>query len=360
MRTKRTSLQASYRAASVWFSATRRYKTSVSNIIAAIMFVAALCGAGGPALAEVSEVRLARQYGIAHLQLIIMEDLRLVEKHAKGLGLGDLKVTWQQFSNGPAMNEALISRNLDFASGGLTSLIVLWDKSKGAYVGLSPLSSMPAVMITRNPAIKSIRDFTANDRIALPAVGVSMQAIILQMYAEREFGKGEQTKLDSLTVSLPHPDAMATLLAGGSEITSHFTAAPYYYQEEQNPTLHRVLNSNDLLGGPATYSVVWASKKFMADNPKVTRAVLEAAEEATQLIKDNPRGMGELYIKAESPKLDPALAEKILRDPDNVFTTTPQHVMTYVDFMTRTGRVRNKAASWKDLFSPPIHDKPGS
>jgi NitT/TauT family transport system substrate-binding protein len=308
--------------------------------------------------AEVSELRLARQYGISHLAMAIMDQLQLVQRQAEKAGLKDLKVTWSRFSDGPGMNEALLSGNLDIANGGLTALIVLWDKSKGAYVGLSALSSMPAVLMTRDPNIKSVKDFKETDRIAVVS-RVSMQAIILRMLAAEAYGKDQFAKLDQLTVPLPHPDAMAALLSGRSEITAHFTAAPYYQQEEA-AGLHRVLGSYAILGGPATYSVTWASKKFIEQNPKTVQAVLAAIEEATEIIKSDPKRAAETYLKAENSSLSVEAVEDIIKDPENVFTTTPQNVMKFVTFMTETGSVKSPANSWKDLFTSLIADKPGS
>jgi NitT/TauT family transport system substrate-binding protein len=233
----------------------RRAKTYIRVFVVQALILVALVLLPRTATAEVSELRLARQYGISHLAMALMDQLQLVQHQAEKAGLKDLKVTWSRFSDGPGMNEALLSGNLDIANGGLTALIVLWDKSKGAYVGLSALSSMPAVMMTRDPSINSVKDFKESDRIALVS-RVSMQAIILRMLVADAYGKDQFAKLDHLTVPLPHPDAMGALLSGKSEIDAHFTAAPYY-QQETTAGLHRALSSYGILGGPATYSVVW-------------------------------------------------------------------------------------------------------
>jgi NitT/TauT family transport system substrate-binding protein len=310
------------------------------------------------ARAEVSEIRLARQYGISHLAMALMDQLQLVQHQAEKAGLKNLKVTWSRFSDGPGMNEALLSGNLDIANGGLTALIVLWDKSRGAYVGLSALSSMPAVMVTHDPNINSVRDFKDSDRIAVVS-RVSMQAIILRMLAAQAYGKDQYARLDPLTVVMPHPDAMAALLSGHNEITAHFTAAPYY-QQETAAGLHRALGSYGILGGPATYSVVWTSKKFIEQNPKTTQVVLAAIQEATDIIKNDPRRAAEAYLKAEDSSLSIDAVEAMIKDPENVFTMTPQHVMKFVDFMSQTGTVKSPASSWKDLFTSLIADKSGS
>jgi NitT/TauT family transport system substrate-binding protein len=333
----------------------RRLQLAVAVSLAILALPAC---ASAPARAEAGEVRLARQYGIPHLAMAIMDQLQLVQKQARKAGLEDLKVSWQRFSDGPGMNEALISGNLDIANGGLTALIVLWDKSRGAYVGLSALSSMPAVLMTRDPGIKSVKDFKDTDRIALVS-RVSIQAIILRMLAAQAFGADHFAQLDHLTVPLPHPDAVGAMLSGRTEITAHFTAAPYY-QQETAAGLHRALDSYPLLGGPATYSVVWASKKFIEHNPKITRAVLAAIDEATEIINSDPRRAAAAIIKADHSSMDVAQVEHMIEDSDNVFTTTPQNVMKFVKFMTDTGTVTQPAHSWKDLFSALIATRPGS
>jgi NitT/TauT family transport system substrate-binding protein len=330
--------------------------TSGALLFSVILTAAGFCAQ--EARAEVNEIRLARQYGISHLAMALMDQLQLVQHQAEKAGLKGLKVTWSRFSDGPGMNEALLSGNLDIANGGLTALIVLWDKSRGAYVGLSALSSMPAVMMTRDPNINSVKDFKDSDRIAVVS-RVSMQAIILRMLAADAYGKDQYAKLDPLTIVMPHPDAMAALLSGHNEITAHFTAAPYY-QQETTAGAHRALDSYRILGGPATYSVVWTSKKFIEQNPKTTQVVLAAIQEATDIIKNDPKRAAEAYLKAEDSSLSVDAVETIIKDPENVFTMTPQHVMKFVDFMTQTGTVKSPASSWKDLFTSLIADKPGS
>ena len=57
---------------------------------------------------------------------------------------------------------------------------------------------LPLQLNTRSAGIKSLRDLTDKDKIALPAVKVSMQAIILQMAAAQTFGEANYAKLDAL------------------------------------------------------------------------------------------------------------------------------------------------------------------
>ncbi len=82
--------------------------------------------------------------------------------------------------------------------------------------------------------LKSLADFGDGDKIALPDVGISYQALMLQMACEQTFGEGQANRLDRLTVSMAHPDGAAALMAGRTEITAHFTSPPYSFQEVQS------------------------------------------------------------------------------------------------------------------------------
>src|SRR5262245_7556840 len=130
-------------------------------------------------LAEVSEISVAQQFGVAYLPLMVMRRERLIEKQAERAGAAPLKVTWKTFGSGADMNVALISRTLDFASGGVAPVLQVWDRTKSnlAIKGVGALGSLPLYLNTINAKIRTIKDFTSGDRIALPAVKVSIQAL---------------------------------------------------------------------------------------------------------------------------------------------------------------------------------------
>lgn len=59
--------------------------------------------------AEVNEVRAAQQFGLSYLALMpmeVIEDQKLVEKHAKECGLSYLKAKWVRVAGSAAMNAA--------------------------------------------------------------------------------------------------------------------------------------------------------------------------------------------------------------------------------------------------------------
>ncbi|TAM88320.1 MAG: ABC transporter substrate-binding protein [Candidimonas sp.] len=327
-------------------------------LVSAALFAAASTNA----FAELKEVRIAQQYGISYLPLIVMQEQHLLQKNAKAAGLGDIDVKWAKFAGGNVMNDAILSGDLQFASGGVGPFVTIWAKTVNNYrvKGVTAMNSMPLLLTTRNPNVKTIKDFTKKDRIALPAVRVSIQAITLQMAALKAFGPGQQNKLDSLTVTLSHPDGMAALLSGKGEIDAHFTSPPYQYIELARPGIHTVLNSYDVTGGPHTFNVVWATTKFEQENPKTYAAFVKSFDDAVDFINNHKDEAVKIYIDATKSKESPEFLKKILDDPEVKFTTTPQNVMKYADFMYETKFVKTHPASWKDMFFPNMHDKQGS
>jgi len=312
--------------------------------------------------AEMSEIHVSRQYGISYLPLMIMEDQKLIEKHAKAAGI-DVKVEWSKFASGAVMNDALLSGNLQFASGGVGPFTTLWAKTRGNLdvKAVGAINSMPLFLVTNNPKVKTVKDFTDQDKIALPAVKVSIQAVTLQMAAEKAFGPGQQYKLDPLTVSMSHPDAETALLSRKSEVTAHLGSPPFQYQELKEPGMHKVFSSYDVLGGPATFNVVWTTTKFHDENPKVYAAFVAALDDATAQINRDKRAAAQTYLRISKDKrdsLDDIL--KMLNDPEIKYTTTPNNTMKYVDFMYKIGSIKAKPDSWKDMYFPNAHKLPGS
>jgi NitT/TauT family transport system substrate-binding protein len=336
-------------------SAAMRRSLAGACIASALMVVSA------PVRAEMPEINVAQQYGISYLPLMLMEEKKLIEKHAKAAGV-DVKVGWAKFAGGNVMNDALLSGSLQFASGGVGPLVTLWARTRGNLDvrGVGALNSMPLHLVTRNPNVKTLADFGPSDRIALPAVKVSVQAVLLQMGAEQTFGAGQQNRLDSLTVTMSHPDAMQALLSGQSEIDAHFGSPPFQYQEMARSGMHVVLNSYDVLGGPATFNVVWTTAKFKNENPKLYDAFVMALDEATAEINRDKRAAAEAYLRISKDRDSVDNILKMMNDPNIVYTTTPQNIMKFAEFMAKTGAIKVKPESWRDFFFPNVHSLPGS
>lgn len=312
--------------------------------------------------AEVKEVRAAKQYGLGYLQLVLMENQKLVEKHAKAAGLGDITVSWSTFRSSDVMNDALISGSVDFVSLGVPGLATIWAKTRGNIDvrGASGLNAAPLLLLTRDPKIQSIKDFTEKDRIALPAVKVSNQAIILQMAAAQAFGEANWQKLDPLTVSMAHPDSLNALLSGSSEITSYFSSPPFQYRALARDGIHKVLKSYDVVGGKMSFNAIATTNKFRQQNPKTYEAYLAALKEATDIINRDKRAAAEAYLRITGDKTPIDEFMVMMNDPDIEFTMQPLNMLKLVDFMHKTGAIKVKPNTWEDLFFENAHGMGGS
>lgn len=307
------------------------------------------------ARAETHELRVAKQFGSAYMQFFIMQDQKMIEKHAKAAGLGDVSVEWATFRSSDVMNDALISGSVDFVCLGIPGIITVWSKTKGSPIevrGATGFNVSPLMLLVRDPAIKSLKDFKEGQKIALPAIKVSMQAIILQMAAAKEFGIDRFNALDHLTVSMAHPDATAVMLSGTSEVVANFSSSPFQYRQLKSPNIRRLLTSTDYFTGGLSFNVIAATAKFRKDNPKLYGAFLSALKEATEFINADKRRAAEIYLKASGDKMPVDELAEILNDPAIRYTTRLEGIGSFVDFMAKTGTLKAPPADWRDMFYP--------
>jgi NitT/TauT family transport system substrate-binding protein len=219
---------------------------------------------------------------------------------------------------------------------------------------------MPCLLITRDPNVKTIKDFTNKDRIALAGAGSSVQTIYLQMAVAKEYGIENYKKLNPLMVKLTHPEGLRALLSGQGEITAQFTSPPFQNIALQNPNIHTVLNSYDVMGGANTFLMVWATDKFRRENPKTYKAVLEAMKEATDAINADKKRAAEIYSQEGGGKEKVDFLLKIMNDPQMHYTMAPERIQPYAQFMHKVGILKHDPKSWTDLFFPEVHNLPGS
>lgn len=323
----------------------------------AAVIAALLCAVGLPAkaYAEADTLRLAQQFGLGYMQFPVMQDQKLIEKHAKAAGLGDIKIQWATFRSSDVMNDALISGSVDFVCLGIPGIITIWSKTKGTPIevkGATGFNVSPLMLLSRDPAIKTLADFKDQHRIALPAIKVSMQAIILQMAAAKAFGDAKYNALDHLTVSMAHPDATAAMLGGKSEVIANFSSSPFQYRQLKNPAIHRILTSTELFSEPLSFNVIAATGKFRTENPKLYGAFLAALKEATDFINADKRRAAEIYLRVTGDKAPLDETVEILNDPAIQYTTSVGGIDAFVKFMAKVGTLKNPPKDWRDMFFP--------
>jgi len=315
-----------------------------------------------PARAAVPEIRFARQFSMGYLQFNIMERYQLLQKHAAALGVPELTVSWLTFNGPDMMNGALISDTVDVVSGGIPGMLTLWSRTRGTAQevrGICALSSQPCLLNTRSPALLSIADLTSADKIAVPTVKVSIQAVTLQMAAAKQFGAENYGKLDPLTISMSPPDATIALLAGGTEVNCAFSVPPYQEQQLERPGVHTLLNSFEV-AGPHSFTLAWTSARFRERNPVLYQALLAALREATEMVNQDRGAAARLWIEDTKSRLAPEKVTAVVSGPQVKWTMVPENVMTYATFMRGAGTLRVAPAGWQELFFPEAHATGGS
>ncbi|WP_397452318.1 ABC transporter substrate-binding protein [Pseudomonas sp. NA-150] len=326
-----------------------RFSRLTAGISLALSVLSGSLIAPSAAQAE-GQLRIAEQFGVVYLLLNVARDQQLIEKHGKQDGV-DIKVDWTQLSGGPAVNDALLSGAIDIAGAGVGPLLTIWDRTHGKQnvKAVASLGNFPYYLVSNNPNVKTIADFTEKDRIAVPAVGVSVQSRILQLASAKLWGDSDYARLDKYTVNLPHPDASAAIKTGGTELSGHFSNPPFQEQELQNPNVHVVLNSYDVLG-PNSPTLLFATEKFREENPKTYQAFVEALVEAAEYIKKDIPGAADTYIRVTKSNVDREQLIKIIANPQFEFTITPKNTYPLAEFLYRVGAIKTRPASWQDYF----------
>ncbi len=334
----------------------------MNRILAAAALTLLAWSAGAlPARTEVSDVKLVLQNGSNYLPTLIMREQKLVEKHLKAKGLAGTTVIWAKLAGPAAIVDSFLAGAVDFAAQGIPSTAVLWDRTRNGIrvKAVSALVASNIWLMTRKPELKSLRDITDKERIAVPSVKTSSQALFLWSAAEKEFGPGQWGKLDHVTVSVPHPEAMAAVMSPRGEITIHGATSPYA-DIERKAGLHAITDLYTVQGGPVSGLNFVTTEKFRDANPKTYDAVVAAFQEALAWLNADKRRAARFYLETTKDKMPLADLEAILLAPDYIFDQVPRGIDNAMAMMHKAGILKTPAKSWKDMYFPETHKLPGN
>jgi NitT/TauT family transport system substrate-binding protein len=329
--------------------------------VAAVLFLSVLL-LGRQVLADSAPLRLLRPADLSALPLFVMEHEHLIERTAEAMGLGTLKVTWSTAASDDTI-EALAAGQADLVFADPVPFLIAADAGAGTPAEIRAIGAVaqrPYVLVTRNSAIRTIRDFTAADRIALPAPKISGPAVMLEMAAAQEWGIEQFDKLNRLTVARTDAAAAAALMSPKPDISTHFSRSPQADIELSDPAMHRIMDSFDI-AGPHSTAVLVVTARFRGANRELIKAILSALQQADDFIKRSPGAAAEIF---GSMSKDPAIPledlSDMIGDPDLAYTAAPTGMMRLADFLHRTGRLKRRPGSWQELFVPEARDLAGN
>jgi NitT/TauT family transport system substrate-binding protein len=343
---------------------TAKRRGGLQQVLRAAVVAAALIAA--PAMAPAQEpatVKFVQQRGLLYIPVDIMVSGGVLKAEAAKLGLGNVEATATALSGPGPVIDALLSGAADYGTAALPSLLTLWEKTRGSsneVRALGTVSNGAMTLYTINPKVKTLADFTDEDRIAVPTVRLSFNSMMLQMAAEQLWGDAH--RLDRLTVALGHPDAVTALSPGYGKatITAHIAVQPYTDRGLKIPGAHVITDSRTVFGGPLTQIVLLATKQTRDRNPALFKAVAAALEEAIRVANADKRAAAVLWkeVHKAPDKLEDLVAQ--LDDPGFEFTTRPQRIGHFTAFLNRIGTMKAKVSDWKELFWETAHHQEGN
>ena len=307
-------------------------------------------------------VRFVQQRGLLYIPIDVMVSGGVLQQEASKLGLGKIEATATALSGPGPVLDALISGAADYGTAALPSLLTLWEKTRGSaneVKAVGTVSNGAMTLYSINPNVKSLADFGEQDRIAVPTVRLSFNAIMLQMAAEQLWN--DPHRLDHLTVALGHPDAVTALSAGYGKatITAHIGVQPFTDRGLKLPGAHIITDSRKVFGGPLTQITLLATKQTKEKNASLFQAVANALEQAIKVANADKRAAAALWkdVQKAPESIDDLVAQ--LNDPGFEFTSRPQRISHFTAFLSRLGTLKTKVEDWKQLFWETAHHQQG-
>ena len=323
------------------------------KIAKALIAAAVIAAAPVAARAEVSELKIPLGAGgFGFLPLHMMQKHRIIEKFAEEAGV-KVTVSWPNIGGPAVMNDALLSGSAHYISAGPPAFLILWDRTK-ANVGVKSIGAISSIPMQLNATVsqlKALDEVSGGQKIAVTSVKVSIPSIIMQMHALKKYGREQVFRFDPFTVTMAHPDALIALTSGGGNIVGHWASAPFGQRELKDPAIRTIMNSDDVMGGSTTFTMMSTTSRFQAANPKVHGAVLKALKRAQEMIGEDKAAAAQVLLESMGGKgWDAGELVAILNEPSTKYTTRPENVLAYANFMHEIGSLKNKPAGLADLF----------
>src|SRR4030088_2960497 len=104
-------------------TARSRRRSAVIALAATLLVAVAGCGGGNSAGGDPGSVTIAYQPGVSYAPLIIMKNQKVLEKQ-----FPKTKFSWKVLSSTAAIQDAIISGDVQIGAGSAAQLILGWDK----------------------------------------------------------------------------------------------------------------------------------------------------------------------------------------------------------------------------------------
>ena len=322
----------------------------ITTVAASLVLAVAACGDDANAAAgggDPKQVTIAYQPGLSYAPLLLLKQDRTLEKK-----FPDTTFKWKELSSSSAVQDGMISGDIQVGAGSAAQMILAWDKGV-AWKYLSSLNDAQLWLMAKDPKLTSLKDFTHADQIAMPSP-TSVQALVLRKAAQDQLGKA--SALDTNIVAMAHPDGVQNLISG--QVAGHLTSPPFEFQEKEQGA-HTVLKSTDVFG-KTMFNGVFLMDDFYQQNTAFAEGLSDALEGAIDELKDDPAKAAKSLSENAGGKTSPAEFEKYLTNPAITFTTEPHGLEKIAAFMKDIKMISKTPESWKDLTFPTLQSAHGN
>ncbi len=330
-----------------------RLVIAAAAVLVAAMLVAFTAAAPAAEQALPSKLTIAYQPGLGYAPLILMKELRTIERRYPGTS-----VEWKVLASGTPITQGVITGDIHIGAVGTGPMLVGWARGVNWKI-IAPLNLGDLWLMAKDPNIRTVADLRGK-RIATPT-NTSIQAVMLRKMAQAKLG--DSKAFDSGLIALDHPDGMQALLT--NQIDAHFTSPPFQFQEKVRGA-HVVGRSYNYFGAHS-FLVTVMQQKFYDENTEFARFFYNQIVAMHNLIKANPTRVAKLLEKdaggqATWRQFKQWLAAKTPGSKVRAltWTTRPLGLMRTASFMNKTGQLSKVPGSWRELVFPPVYPTKGS
>src|SRR5882724_3702613 len=111
-------------------------------LVSAIAWLALGTAAGPAAAQQARELRVGIGFGIGFLPFFVAEAQHMFEQQAEAAGAGSITVTYPRFSGSSAMQDAILSGNVDIGGYGVPALLIAWDRARNTPLQVQGLAGV--------------------------------------------------------------------------------------------------------------------------------------------------------------------------------------------------------------------------
>lgn len=314
---------------------------------AVLLLLVSACGtaansSSGPSGAP-SSFTIVYQPGLGAATFITLKLQKTLEKQFPHTSFG-----WKIVNSGSAVREAILSKQGDLGSLGISPFLVGWDKGMDWKV-LIATSRSDTWLVAKDPRLKTLKDFGPNDKIGVVAPD-AQQAIVLRKAAQQQLGDAHA--LDKNLVAISSADGEQALLAG--QLAANFAGSPFQEQEVAAGG-HIVLHSTQPFG-PVGAGLVVLPESIYNQYPDFSKTLYKDLQDASAYVDKHHEQVAQ-YLAADAGsggKGSEAQFKKLLDNTSLVFDTTPSGLVAYATFMQTIGLISKVPASVNDLELPTV------